>query len=479
MYLSSRITFFLVMLAVWNLCYASTLAHVEDVAFYANTTDITHIQFQMPKGWLHLVGNFISQFYIYPLIGASIQASFSWAVLLLADAILWHITRNANSLWISYIPTLLFITTQNGRNTITYSLSILLGVLLIAILLLSIPRKMWQKILPVKEEKVWNWKTWTANLLGIIAICLSLTIDTHRKDFEYNMQLEQWAESHDWSKILDTSYPQRYKLTNMQLSYSLLALSEQGRLADKLFTYPVKGIEDLYDPTDNNPVQCRFNSFFCAAIGFPNEAIRYAFEEGQGEEAGISFGSTRRMVDLLIERGGDMRQVDFYLNLLQHSSCNQDFVKTRKMAMLGTQRKKTKDVFFVGGGFVVDAFRLYQMNPANQKALDYMLCGLLLMQQPEEFYASFSQLWNQHRGQFIPRHYEEALVMLTKKYPQINVEYDISAETTNNYHRFLQLLNSGKDGMQKALAAYGETYWGYLLKRKDSQQKTIQYQTNK
>lgn len=464
-YLATRMTFYIAMLLVWHFVYPCTLAHIEDVAFYAGISDISHIQFQLPGGWLHIIGNYIAQFYMFPWVGAAIQAAFSLCALLLVDAILWHITHRINCLLFSFVPAILLLSEQNGRNSLTYILNILLFLTIVTIIMLVISRRWWLRLLNTKDGKPWNIFSWCVSAVAIIGSCLLLICNNDRKNFEYNMQLEQWAADHEWSKILDTSYPKRYKLNNMQLSYSLLALSERGRLADKLFTYPVKGIEDLYNPTDNNPVQCRFNSFFCSAIGLPNEAIRYAFEEGQGEEAGISFGSTRRMVDWLIERGGDMRQVDFYLNLLQHSTCQQTFVKTRKIALMGAPKRTPKQVFFVGGGFVVDAYMLYQMDPANKKALDYMLCGLLLMEKPEEFYASFSQLWNQSRNQFIPRHYEEALVMLARKYPAINVEYDISAETINNYHRFLELLNSGKYGKKKALAAYGETYWGYVLKK--------------
>lgn len=467
-YITTRLVFYLALLLVWHFCYAATLSHIEDVAFFANTPDITHIQYQMPFGILPLIGNYISQFYLYPWAGAIIQALFPLLALLLVDTILWHTTHKQNILWLSYIPAILVTFTQNGRNTLTYTLTIVLGILLITLIVLAIPHRRWQKLLKVQATMSWGWVSWLITLVAIIANSLLLASDQQRKDFEYNMQLEQWAASHDWSKILDTSYPRRYQLNNMQLSYSLLALSEQHRLADRLFTYPIRGIEDLYNPSDNNPVQCRFNSFFCAALGFPNEAIRYAFEEGQGEEAGISFGSTRRMVDWLIERGGDMRQVDYYLNLLSHATCQETFVNTRQMAMLGSSKPQPKQIFFVGGGFIVDTYMLYQMDPANRKALDYMLCGLLIMQRLEEFYSSFSQLWSQQHGQFIPRHYEEALVMLAKRHPEINVEYEISAETSSNYQRFLQLLNSGKDGKSKALAAYGETYWGYLLKNSKS-----------
>lgn len=463
--IGSRLVFALALLLIWRCLYPATLTHIEEVAFFACTPDYLHIQFQLPKDGFNVLGNFLSQFYQYPLGGALIQMLMVVIVLLSADILIWRLKHRADLLWISFIPAGLLALQQSGRVDVAYSLRWDVIAIVVAIVALILP---FGKLKDESKKQI-SKNAKLANIIltsaAVVAVVCCLSFSPERKDYELSMKVEKWAGENKWSNILDTTYPKRYQLNRVEMAYSLLALSERGRLASKLFTYPVKGVEDLYNPEDNNPVQCRFNSFFCWNIGLPNEAIRYAFEEGQGEEAGISFGSTRRMVDWIQDRGGDQRQAAYYLNLLSHSTCNGTFVKTRRMrlGMASDINEKKDSVWFVPSkSLVLTAAKLYEQDPGNKKALDYLLCGLLLQRQPEEFLATFQQYYTQQEGQALPRHYEEALVMLISKYPQIEVQYDLSGETLDNYKRFLKLFKQG--GKAAVLKNYSETYWGYLLR---------------
>lgn len=461
----SRIVFAVLLLLIWRCLYPATLTHVEDVAFFACIPDYLHIQFQLPRETLNVVGNFLSQFYQSPLSGALIQMLMVVIVLVSTDIIVWRLKHRTDLLWISFIPASLLALQQSGRVDVAYSLRWDVVAIIVAIAALIIPFGKLRGNEKTGISKKANLANIILTSVAIIVVGCCLSFSHQRQDYELSMKLEKWAGENKWSNILDTTYPKRYQLNRVEMAYSLLALSERGRLPSKLFSYPVNGIEDLYNPEDNNPVQCRFNSFFCWNIGLPNEAIRYAFEEGQGEEAGISFGSTRRMVDWLQDRGVDQRQVAYYLNLLSHSTCNDDFVKTRRMRLgmtLDNKEKKDSVWFVPSKSLVLTAAKLYEQDPGNKKALDYLLCGLLLMRMPEEFLATFQQYYTQQEGQQLPRHYEEALVMLISKYPQIEVQYDISGETLDNYKRFIKLFKQG--GKAAVMKSYGETYWGYLLR---------------
>jgi hypothetical protein len=354
-YVAVRVMFFMALLLVWALCYPCTIAHFEDVAFYADTADCRAIQYQLPRDWLGFVGGYLSQFYFYILAGAAIQSLVPLLVMLIADWALWHVTRCVRALMLSLLPALAVAMMQTGRYSLSHSLGMLVGAAVVAAFIVMMPYRLWHRLLPVHpSSSVRRWMV-AAALLAIVAMAVVMCVNRDRRSFEYDAQMERWAAGHEWSKMLDTSYPRRYQLNDMQMAYSLLALSERHRLADKLFTYPVMGVENLFYPNDNNPVQCRFNSFFCASLGLPNEAVRYAFEEGQGEAAGVSFGSTRRMVDWLLQRGGDMRQAAFALGLLARTSCNGDFVKTRRMFLSAARRRQPRRVFFVGSeSFVLE-----------------------------------------------------------------------------------------------------------------------------
>lgn len=292
---------------------------------------------------------------------------------------------------------------------------------------------------------------------------------------EFNLKVEHMADNRNWEALYNATYPIRYELNDNQMAYSLLALSQKGQLGEKLFHYPVRGLDNIFAHSSN----FRFNSYFCHELGLPNEAIRYAFEEGQYMPAGASFGTMRRMVDWILDKGDDNELAEFYMNILSHSSCHQNFINTRKifMGQAHTQKKEPQPEFVGSPSFLYEAALVLEREPDNKRARDYLLCGLLLTGNTEAFFDMFERVFVETNDEKIPEHYLEALLVLKDSHPAIDSEYNIPVATEGSYRDFKQLMQNGEVGKSKALQRYANTYWAYLQRMHDTKQAEIKIDT--
>lgn len=406
-----RAVFFMALMAVWYVRFPNFLRSVEERAFWTDAPDMTHTMYHWPADAVEITCQYFAQYFDSRLLGAALMALWPLLIVLAIDTIFFCV------------------------------------------------RKHWQKARHTTVQKSYHAILALVMLLAGVLVATSTTLLQH----EQNARIEHMAADRQWDRLLAETYPLRHELDDSQMAYSLLALSMQGKFAEQLFHYPIKGLDNIFAHSSN----FRFNSFFCHELHLPNEAIRYAFEEGQYMPAGASFGTMRRMVDWLLEKGDDPELAEFYLNLLSHSSRHKSFVATRRILLHQTQlgRPKSEPEFVGSPSFLYEAALVLEREPDNLRARDYLLCGLLVLGNTDAFYDIFQRTFVETNEAAIPTHYLEALLVLKDSHPEIGSSYDIPIKLEGDYRTFVNLVAQGANGKQQAIRQYPNTYWAYLLRK--------------
>lgn len=489
-YFVQRALFFGALLMVWALCFPHVLRNMEEIAFWSDAPDMASVMYIWPADWAPLAAHFLAQFLAERWLGAALQALMALLVVLSFDAVLWRCFRRRRVLCLSFVPAagMVLLCLRQPMLTLTIqcvAASLVLALLALIVTLLPPAARLFPLTKGVAASRRWR------DLLAagmpyfvIIAMCIGAATDSRQRSREHTAQVEHLAEDGRWDELIALTYPERQTLDANLMAYSLLAQNQEGKLADKLFHYPVKGIESIFQHETNY----RFNSFFCHALHLPNEAVRYAFEEGQYMPAGTSFGSLRRMVDWIIEKGDDPKLADFYINLLEHSSCHTDFTLSRRIALSqqttnqplpavaasqaassGAQpavaANQIPEPEFVGSpSFLYEAALILEREPTNIQARDLLLCGLLLLGQTEAFFDVFERTYVETNDAAVPAHYIEALLLLKQSHPTIDSSYNIPIQTEAAYRDFSAIAAQGPRGREQAIAKYPNTLWAYLAR---------------
>lgn len=466
-YLLQRAAFFAALFGVWSLCYPDLITTYEEQAFWTDAPDLTHVMYSWPADWAPLASHYLAQFFARPLLGATILALLPLIVLLSADVVVWGLTHRRPLLCLSFLPAAAVALVCLRQPMLTLLLQCAAVALILALGAAWFALRK-SKSSPAPLPAYLRITAAAAPYIITAAMCIWAATDGRQRSRQFTAHIEHLAERRQWAELLSLTYPERKSLDANLLSYSLLALSEQGQLGNKLFHYPVEGLESIFAHDRN----FRFNSYFCHELQLPNEAIRYAFEESQYMPAGASFGTMRRMVDWILEKGDDPELAEFYLNILSHSTCHDAFIATRRLFM-GQKPLKQREVEpeFVGSpSFLYEAALVLEREPDNQRARDYLLCGLLLTGNTEAFYDVFQRIYVETNDAHIPDHYYEALLALEKTHPEIDSSYNIPVSIEAAYRNFRSLAAKGEGGKAQAMKLYPHTYWAYLLRHAKTQQ---------
>nr|WP_302829218.1 DUF6057 family protein [uncultured Bacteroides sp.] len=456
-----RLLFAGILFGLWYICYPHTLQHLEETAFYANIPDYFHEYHSLPRDAIKIAGNYIAQFYQYRWVGAILQTVFVLFVLSAYDIIFYRLLGNRKWLWISLIPSYIFAIQQTEKVSIDFSITWVTITWILVIISLLIRKHPIIHIPIINNKHLLNICESSIPVICILLVVHNLLYNPNRLYFEKMQRIEHAAINHQWDAILKEIPDDIQQIREVQFRYFLLALSEKELLGERLFHFPIKSEENFLFETQGS-VPYRFNSLFYWSLGLPNEAIRFAFQENQAGVSGdMTFATMRRLVDWYMQRG-DIRQAKFYLNILSHSTCHKKFVKTRNIFLQQTTQPDIPHrVFFINSKLSVTALYLLELNRTDQRALNYLLCCLLLEKELDSFYNMFQTYWPEEKT--IPTHYAEALLMLSEKYPEILSHYNINRQKQAEYKEFVELLQKGPSRLQAINMKYRNTFWIYML----------------
>lgn len=263
-----------------------------------------------------------------------------------------------------------------------------------------------------------------------------------QKDEQWNRLL--WsARTHDWDSVLSIATPGRCAEDREMIPFALLALSENSRIGEKMFSYPVTGGEDFDFEERHSRKGYYFAYILYELAGSRNEAIHNVFQTSADLEWGTSFWALRELTRLYAANG-NAALAGKYADILSHSSFHK---KWNGIAISPASGQQTEDPApFITHSFTHNMGLLMDRGQISRANADRMLSSLLA----ERDLKSFVNIAGALRGYWpdgkLPRHYQEAL-LATGAVPEGIV---LDEEVRKKYYDFL----SGRDSADGSFWAY-------------------------
>lgn len=453
-----------VVFLIWYFAFPGYIWFLESNSFFSTTPDFAKLQFSLPSEWASYAGAYLLQFFRYREGGALIETLFAVIVLLSADSIIACLFRNKRLLWLSFIPVAWFISGQFADIQLDRSLWWCAISVLLAIFVCLLTSRMKKRSLGERSFVSSPFFSYVVPILIIGFTAYNEVTDVKQKELESVCRLDRWAERGDWDALLQHITPEIARQSPMKLRWVLLALSEKGLLAERMFAY---GVSDpscfLYERQDVQPCH-NFNAQFYSALGVDNEVIHHAFQAGVQSPHGMNFRSMRAILNACVRQGYN-RMLAKYVSIMRHTSCHGKLVKfmDEYLASAGTENRSESNIhpFFIGARpFLSDMARLVDRHPENKKAIDYLLCGILMSKDMAKFYKIFSALYPSPSSR-LPRYYEEALIVIATNHPEVLQRYPVSAERVKDFNAFQALLKGGGMNQRMLEVSYRDSFWLY------------------
>ena len=447
---------------VWYFVFPHYLWFLEGNSFFSTIPDFVGIQLSLPADWAEYAGAYLLQFYSYRVIGAIMQVLFVVVILLTSDWIVFRLFRNKGLLWLSFIPVACFISGQFDDTTLVRSMWWVADSALLALIVWAITIK--RKMEPKGLRKFFcsPFFTYIIPCLLLAPVIYSMATKEMNRVAERTHYLDYLTERRKWDTLLQEISPEdaRRSLTDQQRA--LLALSEQGVLPDRVFEYGIADPSNFYYERQDYAFCRNFNSQFFLALGFDNEVIHHSFQAGIHAPYGMNFRTMRTVIDAWL-RLGNYSLAEKWLNVMQHTTCHGTWTKQRMDYLQLARSAKRKgseknEPFFIGAHpFLSEMARVLDADPNDRKALDYLLCGLLVKRDLGKFYQVFDRFYTSPVS--LPRYYEEALLLLATQHPEVIQKHPVSAKKGEEFKEFYTLMNGGQLNQQLLEMKYRDSFW--------------------
>ena len=464
-----KIIFILAAIALWAgwyICYPNYLRWLEGYSFFSTLPDYTSIYLTFPKDIFRYAGAFLLQFYSLPAIGAMIQALLPIVVVLSVYVIVRRLFKNHDWLiWLAFIPLPFFVSGQMDDMTLTRSVSIMSWVVLamIVVCMLTSFGKPLKKLPGIFHHRN------IALAVIIVSVCTSLVTLVRKSPlngkYEDLTYLEYLGNNRQWDKILKTVSVQESVKDEFKRKYVLLALSETGLLTEYAFRYGLSSPDDFVYMKAEDPFRLNFNMLYYRCLGMNNPVIHQAYQQAVQSLPGVTFHSLRTLADMYLEYK-DYDLAKKYIDILDHSTCHGKWVKERLPRLEaikdvepdynGSEDNYRLDNFFRDISAMVDR---HQGDP---KYADRLMCGVLSQKDGNRFLQVFHAVAPSLYvgGRRIPALYQEALLLIASKEPDILQMYKIDEEVWEKFNDFTELMRNGKAA--QANRKYAGTYWAYV-----------------
>ncbi|WP_294630996.1 DUF6057 family protein [uncultured Bacteroides sp.] len=452
-----------VVFLIWYIAFSDYLWLLEGNSFFAFTSDFADIQLSLPSDWAQYIGACLLQFFRFRMGGALVQTLFVAVVLLASDIIVARLTRNERLMWLSFVPVVWFMSGQFADTLLVRSVVWCAGAVGLALLVSLFTIR--------KAPAAWGERSFFSSpFFAYLVPCLLLggatyreVTDTRQKETEFAAHIDRLAERRDWDSILRSVTPEMARKQSSLLRWMLLALSEKGALPERLFAYgPTEPSCFFYERMDQQFFR-NFNVQFFRALELDNEVVHNAFQAAALSPYGNSFRSMRAIMEACM-RQGQNRMLAKYVEVMKHTSCHTRLTKFYDEYLLSAGTEDGGDApkaspFFIGAHtFLSDMARMADRYPENRKVVDYLLCGLLISKDMDTFHKVFSVL-QKPSGVKLPRHYEEALLVLATKYPDILQHYPVAEKTVKDFNSFHALLKGGAMNRKMLEINYRDSFW--------------------
>jgi hypothetical protein len=292
------------------------------------------------------------------------------------------------------------------------------------------------------------------------------------------LRIEYYAETEDWQKVLKVA--EAIDHYDFKVNFHVnRAYAHLGKLPERLFAYPqVLGVNGVF--FDNSNMNGSFtmpNSDLYYDLGFMSESQRWAFE-GQTLMPNSPRILKRLVMINLINR--EYQLADEFLNVLDHNMLYHDWVADHRKFIADTtltnndpeivmKRKCNPRQRYVHLEPLDDLKLLFETNPKNKFAYDYLLTVSILTSDWEDF-MKYLPYYTTFNIKTLPRSWAETLaiyIIRNKTIPPFMTEETVSKDVMQRMIQFNKITKQYHNDLAAAKpalrAGFEDTYWYYML----------------
>ena len=289
------------------------------------------------------------------------------------------------------------------------------------------------------------------------------------------LTIEEAAYKGDWNEVIRIHEKEPSGNLIGEYFYNV-ALSERGLLCDRLFSgQQTFGTQGMILPWGNEHLDR--GAYFFYTAGLVNEAHRWAYEEM------VVYNIRPHTMLMLIKTSliaGNYSMAEKYIGILKKTLFyRDDAIKLSKLigneeglmsnSELGPVARiiPQKDFFIYVDKPEDNLLMLFESNPGNKRAFEYMMAWLLLEKDVETVMSNIHLMKGMGYTK-LPRHIEEAVMIYYNSggtFPELS-GFTVSPETMTRFNQyfttFVQARQRPETIDQVMKSGFGDTFWYYF-----------------
>jgi hypothetical protein len=289
--------------------------------------------------------------------------------------------------------------------------------------------------------------------LTIILLLVGWGVKTQANwEKEEIMAYDYFSRSQKWNSIIRLA-DKKAPTTPLSVASLNLALAKQSQMSNYMFDYFQNGPEGLLPAFQKEFIMDMMAGEIYYHLGLVNTAQRFAFE---GMEAIPDYQKSVRCLKRLAETNlinGQYEVANKYLFLLKQTFFYKKWAEETTTYLYHEEKinahpewgklrqfRPKNDFLFSEQEKDQVLGILYQNNPNNRMAYEYLLAYTLLIKDLQHFFDYYRLLENKKQDEAVPKSYQEALAFIQG---QVHFKAGLSEEAFYKQ--------------------YGKTYWYYLM----------------
>lgn len=413
----------LVFVAVMLTCCLAlpyTIIWKESIGLFLNTPDFMREVGGSSLPLSSLIAAFLTQFFRYRIIGPAVIAALITIIFLLARFATRRLGLRCDSVCAA-IAGAAFYLTASGR--------LEMGVLMLLICAAAaVVAAIFFKKKPFGKTGALDM---TVSAVVIVACVTAIAFKPGIKRFEDWCAIEYGCYVSDWDLVLSRATPEKCEDDRMMTPFALLALNCKNELADKMFSYPVSGEEDLHTEGVSSFQGYLFDALLYRELGSVNEWVHGLWQAACSTPHTNCFLLLRELVASNYS-SGNYTLARKYCDILSRSNCHKRFTGRYYSLMEGLEdapadsTAESATALMMSHTPVTNLISLSEIGIDSPIAPDRLFCSLLARKDLDSFALLFPAAAD--RYQRMPRHYQEALAVLDilpeKVSPEVRAEYE-------------------------------------------------------
>lgn len=467
----------------WWLGHPEILAFQETYQMFLTTGDYLQRHLCEVGGVSIYLGEFLTQYNIYPCLGAAIIALETLAIAVL----LYRMAakdpgklgmKNIIPATISICAILAFNYILGDENLLpSFAVSIILALSALYIILMC-KTKVRKGIATAISLPLLFWCCWTSHYRISHAFLNTPGFDEERCEV---LEYDYLVRNQEWNEIISKAEKKNptHKLGIQALN---LALGKQGRLGDRMFSFYQSGVEGLFSAWNYNSVDCVISSEIAWHLGLINTAFRYSFDSQEAiQDKRKSARMMKRMAECSIVNG-DYKVAKKYLNKLKHTIFYKMWAEKAEQCLFNDNMVAQHPIYGEKRNIRFKAEFLFthtelnkilvmlavESNGRNQLAWEFANAATLLKGDLEIFTGTSHYDQEMFHRSTLPKHHQEAWALVwTSSHPNFEgCPVTISADIQQRIMQFANTFMQNKGQLNGFEQAYNDTYWPYFFRKR-------------